>query len=98
MDFQNILGKSLILADAISRGKQAKTKSDKEQAIWIYVNLVKKMMTVSDDMWRTIAEETVKDKTLHQVKTNIINGSIARCSPYHNFLQELSIVDGVIIK
>jgi len=56
------------------------------------------MMPVSDDMWRTIAEETDKDETLHQVKTNIINGSISHCSPYHNFLQELSIVDGVIIK
>ena len=40
-------------------------------------------------MWRTIAEETDKDETLHQVKTT--NGSIARCSPYHNILQDLAI-------
>ena len=46
-------------------------------------------MLVSNDMRRTIAEETDKDETLHQVKTNIINGSIAHCKPYHNFLQEL---------
>jgi len=55
-------------------------------------------MPVSDDMWKTIAEETYRDETLHQVKTNIINGSIAHYIPYNNFLQELSIVDGVIIK
>ena len=55
-------------------------------------------MPVSDDMWRTIAEETDKHEVLHQVKTNIINGSIAHYIPYNNFLQELSIVDGVIIK
>jgi len=55
-------------------------------------------MPVSDDVWRKLAKETDKDETLHQVKTNIMNGSIAHCSPYHNFLQELSIIYGVIIK
>jgi len=33
MDFQNILGKSLILADAFSRGKPHEMKSDTEQEI-----------------------------------------------------------------
>jgi len=33
-------------------------------------------MPVSDDMWRTIAEETDKDEALHQVITNIMNSSI----------------------
>jgi len=55
-------------------------KSHTEQEISIHVNLVKKTMPVSDDMWRTIAEETDKDETLHQLKTNIINGSIAALS------------------
>jgi len=36
--------------------------------------------------------------TLHQVKTNINNGSKGHFSTYYNFLQELSIVDGVVIK
>jgi len=84
--------------DALSRGKSPKTKSDTKQELSIHVNLVEKPMPVSDDMWRTIAQETDKDETLHHVKTNIINGSIAHCNHYNNFLQELSIVDGVIIK
>jgi len=66
VDLQCIHGKSLILADALSRDKQPKTKSDTEQEISIHVNLVKKSMPVSDDIWKTIAEET-----------NTINGSIA---------------------
>jgi len=96
MDLQFIPGKSMILADVLLRGKPPKTKSDTEQEISIYANLVKKTMPLSDDMWGTIAEETDKDETLHQVKINIINGSIAYCSPCHTFWQELSIVDGVI--
>ena len=86
MDLQYTSGKYMILTDALSRGKSPKTKSDTEQEISIHVNLVKKTMLVSDDMRRTIAEETDKDERLHQVKTNIFNGSIAHCSPYHNLL------------
>ena len=63
-----------------SVGNPPKMKSHTEQEISIHVNLVKKTMPVSDDMWRTIAEETDKDETLHQLKTNIINGSIAALS------------------
>ena len=55
-------------------------------------------MPVSDDTWKIIAEDTNKNEILHQLKTNIISGSIVHCSHYYNFLQELSIVDGVIIK
>jgi len=93
MYLQYTSGKSLILADALSCGKPPKTKRDTEQDISIHVNFVKNIMPV-----RTTAAETDKDEILDQVKTNIMNGSIAHCSPYHNFLQELSIVDRVIIK
>ena len=44
MDLQYTPGKSLILADALSRGKPLKTKSDTEQVISIHVNLVKNTM------------------------------------------------------
>jgi len=94
MDLQYTPGKSLI-TDTLSRGLRRKVTQNKRS---IHVNLVKKTMPLSDDKWRTIAEETDKDETSHQVKANIINSSIAHCSLYHNFLQELSIIDGVIIK
>ena len=54
--------------DALSRGKSPKTKSDTEQEVSVRVNLVKKTMPVRDDTWRTIAEETDKDETLHHIK------------------------------
>ena len=100
MDLQYTPGKSLILADALSRGRPPKKKSDTEEEISIHVNLVKKSMPVSDVMWKTIAEETDNDDTLRRVKSRINNDndSTESCSPYHNFLQELSVVDGVIIK
>ena len=84
----------------LSRGRPPKKKSDTEEEISIHVNLVKKSMPVSDVMWKTIAEETDNDDTLRRVKSRINNDndSTESCSPYHNFLQELSVVDGVIIK
>jgi len=72
----------LILEDALSSGKSPKIKSATEQEISIRVNVVKKIMLVSDDMWRTIAEETDKDETLHQVKTNIINCTLQPLSQF----------------
>jgi len=50
MDLQYTPGKSLVLADALSRGKPPKMKSDTEQEIPFHVNLVKKTMPVSDGM------------------------------------------------
>jgi len=91
-------GKSLILADALSRGKPPKKQSDTEQELTIHVNLVKKYMPVSDYMWNALAEETEKDVTLRQVKKDIRDGTSHKCRPYHNFINDLSIIDGVIIK
>jgi len=64
MVLQYTPAKSLILGD----GKPLKTKSDTEQEVSVRVNLVKKTMPVRDDTWRTIAEETDKDETLHHIK------------------------------
>ena len=57
-------------------------------------------MTVSDVMWKTIAEETDNNDTLRRVRSRVNNDndSTESCSPFHNFMRDILVVDGVIIK
>ena len=95
-------GKHIVLADALSR---ATTQSDEqddcstENDVNHHVNLITKILPVSDMKSRLIAEETKKDVVLQRVIKLMNEGwSRGECKQYYNIRGELSFVNGLLLR
>ena len=66
--------------------------------MYIQVCAVKSNLPVSDRKWAELAEATANDQELQRVIRGIEDGGDACPKPYRTFIEELSIVDGVILK
>ena len=100
-DIEFVPGKQLILADALSRAfEKTEKKSSTEKQVEVFVDMIKKMIQVSPETLRRIATETKSDETLQKVIQSIKEGWDANrpIKPYCYFSEELSVVDGVILK
>ena len=95
-------GKQLIIADTLSR---AYTKcendsfiSELDEDIAIHVCSVKAEISLSEERWRFFADETLKDRELQVVIDVLSTGEGIIPKPYVNFLDELDVIDGVLLK
>ena len=92
-------GKLLVVADTLSRSfssKQVASTTDRE--VHIDVCAVKSSLPVSERKWAELAEETENDRELQHVIHSMADGSDICPKPYVTFIDELTIVDGVILK
>ena len=92
-------GKQLVVADTLSRSFSAKEeKSTTESEVYIHVCAVKSNLPVSERKWAELAEATANDQELQRVIRGMEDGGDVCPKPYRTFIEELSIVDGVILK
>ena len=101
LEFQYTPGRKLVIADTLSRAYQeGNTEAGLDEEIEVQVHLVRTCIPISSTMWCKLAEETEKDPTLNRVKKNILTGWSKKQgpAPYHNFQEELTLVEGVILK
>ena len=92
-------GKLLVVADTLSRSFSSKeVASTTENEVHIHVCAVKSSLPVSERKWAELAEETEKDCELQRVIRSMADGSDICPKPYVTFIDELTIVDGVILK
>ena len=64
----------------------------------IHVCAVKAKLPVSKRKWNEIAEETEKDQVLKQVIRSINDDPNTCPKPYATFVEDLTVVDGVLLK
>lgn len=92
-------GKHLIVADALSRASLCDNKSTTEEDVQIHVDSIKAQIPVSTAKWADIANETQKDEHLKRMIEMIhMPGEGMLDNPYQNFKDELSVLDGVLLK
>ncbi|KAK2143360.1 hypothetical protein NP493_4554g00000 [Ridgeia piscesae] len=92
-------GKYLVIADTLSRSYPSKrTESTTESEVHIHVCAMKSGLPVSERKWEQIAEATANDEELQRVVCCMSDGTVVCPKPYLTFIDELSIVDGVIVK
>ena len=65
--------------------------------MYIHVCAVKSNLPVSERKWAELAEATANDQELQQVIRGIEDGGDVCPKPYRTFIEELSIVDGVML-
>ena len=88
-----------MVADTLSRSFSAKeVKSTTESEVYINVCAVKSNLPVSERKWAELAEATANDQELQRVIRGMEDGGDVCPKPYRTFIEELSIVDGVILK
>ena len=88
-----------MVADTLSRSFSSKeVASTTESEVHIHVCAVKSSLPVSERKWAELAEETEKDCELQRVIRSMADGSDICPKPYVTFIDELTIVDGVILK
>ena len=96
LTLQHTPGKQL---DTLSRSFSAKeVKSTTESEVYIHVCAVKSNLPVSERKWAELAEATENDQELQRVIRGMEDGGDVCPKPYRTFIEELSIVDGVILK
>lgn len=89
-------GKELLVADTLSRAfDNSETSSELDEMV--HVNLIRKNCSVSDEMWTVIARATAEDATLQKVMQAITRGWSVP-APYSQYVDELSVVDGILFK
>ena len=99
LTLEHTQGKQLVVADTLSRSFSAKeVKSTTESEVYIHVCAVKSNLPVSERKWAELAEATANDHELQQVIRGIEDGGDVCPKPYRTFIEELSIVYGVILK
>lgn len=106
LTFEFTPGKFLVVADALSRAfvraDPDRTTARNEQEVEIHVNLIQATIPVSQQKWRKIAAETARDPVLQEVIGYVDNGwnvpAAKSCRPYYHFQEELSVVEGVLLK
>ena len=94
-----IPGKHLVIADTLSRAfSPREVPSTTEEDVQIHVCAVKAELPVSNRKWNEIAEETEKDEALKQVIRSINDDPNTCPKPYATFVEDLTVVDGVLLK
>jgi transposase InsO family protein len=98
-----IPGKYLYIADTLSRSNQVidtvQVKSPTELEVKAQVNLVYQAIPASQGQIERLVIETDKDESLQSLKNCINEGWRKGKHPgYHNFRDELSVVNGLILK
>ena len=88
--------KFIMLADSLSKKVTDHTDNEIAGQIEQYVNEVKLLVTVSENMWTKFAQETDKDQELRRLRTSIQNGKIPR--HYGGIRDKLQVLDNVIFK
>lgn len=92
-------GKHLIVADTLSRASLENIVSTTEKDVQIHVDTIKAHMPVSTTKWVEIAKETKKDEQLRRVMDMIhMPGDKIMENPFQHFKDELSVLDGVLLK
>ena len=91
-------GKLLVVADTLSRSFSSKeVASTTDSEVHIHFCAVKSSLPVSERKWAELAEETKNDREV-RVICSMADGSDICPKPYVTFIDELTIVDGVILK
>lgn len=94
-------GKELIIADTLSRAYDCTEPNLMyEQKDMVHVNLVRKSCPVSDVMWKKMAQATANDEVLQKIIRGVKYGGSTDSfpAPYGNFIDELSVIDGILFK
>ena len=92
-------GKLLVVTDTLSRSFSSKeVASTTHSQVHIPVCAIKSSLPVSERKWAEPAEETENDRELQRVIHSTADGSGICLTPYVTFIDELTIVDGVILK
>lgn len=92
-------GKHLVVADALSRASLDINKSTTEEVVQIHIDSIRAQMPVSDAKWAEIVKETRKDEKLKRVMEQIhLPGQVKLDKPYQHFKEELTVLDGVLLK
>ena len=95
-------GKHLVVADTLSRAfpkcENDSFVSELDEDIAIHVCSVKAEISMSEEKWRSVADETIKDCELRNVIDVLSTGEGIIPKPYVNFLDELDVIDGVLLK
>ncbi len=100
LTFEFTPGKLLGVADALSRASLCHTdKSSTENYVQIHVDCVVSQIPVSRQKWVEFADATASDSILQEVICKIKSpGDDTLPSPYQHFRDELSVIDGVLLK
>ena len=92
-------GKLLVVADTLSRAFSSKqVVSSTESEVHVHVCSIKSGLPVSERKWAELAAATENDGVLHSVISCITDGENNCPRPYVTFVDELSVVDGVLLK
>ena len=87
-----------MVADTLLRSFSSKeVASTTDSEVHIHVCAVKSSFPVSERKWTELAEETENDRELRVIRS-MADGSDICPKPYVTFIDELTIVDGVILK
>ena len=99
LTLQHTPGKQLVVADTLSRSFSAKeVKSTTESEVYIHVCAVESNLPVSEQKWTELAEARENDQELQRVIRGMEDGGDVCPKPHRTFIEELSIVDGEILK
>ena len=92
-------GKLLVVADTLSRAFTTRQPvSTTEEDVHIHVCAIRSSLPVSESKWVEIADNTTNDHELHQVLRSMSDGTRVCPKPHSTFIDELTIVDGVLLK
>ena len=92
-------GKPLVVADTLSRAFSPKqVTSSTESEVHVHVCAIKSGLPVSERKWAELAAATENDGVLQSVISCITDGENNCPRPYVTFVDELSVVDGVLLK
>ena len=92
-------GKLLVVADTLSRAFSPKqVVSSTESEVHVHVCAIKSGLPVSERKWAELAAATENDDVLQSVIRFIKDGGNNCPNPYATFIEELSVVDGVLLK
>ena len=92
-------GKLLVVADTLSRAFSPKqVTSSTESEVHVHVCAIKSGLPVSERKWAELAAATENDGVLQSVISCITDGENNCPRPYVTFIDERSVVDGVLLK
>ena len=99
-DLEMIHTRKIVIADTLSRSylPLPPGPTSTEDDVEIHVCAVISNLMVTTEKWKEIANKTQKDETLQKVIQSINSEHKICPKPYSTFVDELSVVDGVLLK